>query len=405
MQRENSASAMGNPGLQIFTALNGLRFLAALAVVFYHYARKMEGFDRFPRVIRSVIECGPAAVGFFFILSGFVLAHRYLQDGTEEQATPAFYRARFARLYPAYMVAFVLFLPGAIDKYLVHQPAGSGAGLPVFVLSATLYVLMLQAWTPLAQAWNGPSWSLSVEAFMYLVFPFIGWRLKELSNRKTLLLLCGAWLVPAAVASAYAGGLVSRYTWQTYLTNNPLLWTPLFVMGICATRFLPAWNRVSQVKAGVISTAALVALVGLAMVCPPRWTEIFATGGVAPLLFCVVVFFSRTSGALAKIIGAEIFNTLGKASYVLYIIQAPMWHYWQLFAGLLTRSRSPPVLFPAWEFWLFVPVLVLVSLTVERFVETPIRHWLSGIRRKPQAAVTPINPAVFVGKEDVRERA
>ena len=390
-------------GSETFTALNGLRFLAALAVVFYHYARKMDGFDAFPRVMKSLIECGPAAVGFFFILSGFVLAHRYLRDGLKAQAAPAFYRARFARLYPAYMFAFLLFLPGAFDKYIVHQPAGVGGGT-VFVVSATLYCLMLQAWTPLAQSWNGPSWSLSVEAFMYLIFPFIGWRLKKLSDRNAVLLLCGAWLVPVAVVTAYAGGLVSRNTWQTYLVNNPLLWTPLFVMGVCATRFLPGWNRVSRVKASLISTAALVALVGLAMLCPPAWTEVFATGGVAPLLLGVIVFFSRTSGGLAKLIGGEIFNTLGKASYVLYIIQAPVWHYWQLLIGFLTRTPSPPSLYPALQFWLFVPVLVLMSLVVERLVENPVRRWLAPVQRQ-QPSVLAVVPAMPVGREQLRESA
>jgi peptidoglycan/LPS O-acetylase OafA/YrhL len=96
MQREKNMPSNGTQKPEIFTALNGLRFLAALAVVFYHYARKMDGFPAFPRTIRSLIECGPAAVGFFFILSGFVLANRYLQDDSKEQATAAFYWARFA---------------------------------------------------------------------------------------------------------------------------------------------------------------------------------------------------------------------------------------------------------------------------------------------------------------------
>jgi peptidoglycan/LPS O-acetylase OafA/YrhL len=403
MQLEKNVSALRSQRPEIFTALNGLRFLAALSVVFYHYARKMDCFAAFPGVIRSLIECGPAAVGFFFILSGFVLANRYLQDGSKEQAVGTFYWSRFARLYPAYIIAFLLFLPGAIDKYILNPRAGGG-GPATFVLSATLYCLMLQAWTPLAQAWNGPSWSLSVEAFMYLIFPFIGWRLKKLSDRNTLLLLGAVWLVPVALASAYVGGLVTRDTWQTYLANNPLLWTPLFVMGICATRFLPWWNRVSRVKAGMISTAALLLLIDLAMAWPKSGTEIFVTGGVAPLLLGVVVFFSRTSGDLTRVIGGEIFNTLGKASYVIYIIQAPMWHYWQFFTGFLTGTRSAPALFPAWQFWLFVPVLVVSSLAVDRFVETPVRRWLAGARESQPSALPAISDISAV-REEVRESA
>jgi peptidoglycan/LPS O-acetylase OafA/YrhL len=404
MQREKNMPSNGTQRLEIFTALNGLRFLAALAVVFYHYARKMDGFAAFPRSIRSLIECGPAAVGFFFILSGFVLAHRYLQDGSNEQSNAAFYRARFARIYPAYMIAFLLFLPGAIDKYIVHQTPGAGGGPSTFVLSAGLYCLMLQAWTPLAQSWNGPSWSLSVEAFMYLIFPFIGYRLKELSHRNTMLVLFGAWLIPVGVATAYVCGFISRYAWRTYLTNNPLLWTPLFVIGICAVKFLPAWNRVGHTRAAIISTAAFVALIGLAMAWPKSWTEIFVTGGVAPLLVGVVVFFSRLSGGMAKIVGGKIFDTLGKASYVLYIIQAPLWHYWQLFTNFLTHTPTPPSLTPRWQFWLFVPALVLTSLAMERFVETPVRRWFTGVR-KPQPSVLLVAPAMPVTREEARESA
>ena len=150
---------------ETFTALNGLRFLAALAVVIFHCAPRVGGYGRLPEILKNLIEEGPAAVGFFFILSGFVLAHRHLNGGPRVQ-TPEFYWARFARLYPAYLLAFLLFLPVALQRYVVNPLPGS-AGRHTFVLSAVLSCLMLQSWTPLAQAWNGPSWSLSVEAFMY----------------------------------------------------------------------------------------------------------------------------------------------------------------------------------------------------------------------------------------------
>src|SRR5208283_1360988 len=83
---------------ETFTALNGLRFLAALAVVIFHYAPRVGGYARLPEILKNLIGEGPAAVGFFFILSGFVLAHRHLNGGPRVQA-PAFYWARFARLY------------------------------------------------------------------------------------------------------------------------------------------------------------------------------------------------------------------------------------------------------------------------------------------------------------------
>jgi peptidoglycan/LPS O-acetylase OafA/YrhL len=114
------------------------------------------------------------------------------------------------------------------------------------------------------------------------------------------------------------------------------------------------WNRVSC-EGQPDFNRRLVALVGLAMLCPPAGN--LRTGGVAPAPWCHQ-FFSRTSGGLARVIGGEIFNTLGKASYVLYIIQAPVWHFWQILIGFLTRTPSPSTLFPAWQFWLFVPVLV-----------------------------------------------
>ncbi|HEX4486937.1 MAG TPA: acyltransferase [Terriglobales bacterium] len=359
---------------EFFTALNGLRFLAALCVVFYHYARKMAGFADFPLAVRSLLNCGPAAVNFFFILSGFVLANRYMREDSQGPNIRVFYWERFARLYPAYMIGFLLFLPGAIGKYLLHSPAG-GHGPATFALSAVLYSLMLQAWTPLAQSWNGPSWTLSVEAFMYLIFPLIVFRLKALNFKKTLLVLLFAWLAPATVAACHALGFISLNTWKIYVTNNPLLWAPLFVMGICAVNLLPTSRRAAPATAIVVPAVALVALVALAMG-SASWVEIYVTGGVAPLLLAVVLFCARTSGGITKIIGGTVFNALGRVSYVFYIIQAPMWHLWQHFVSFLAHIKVTERGYPAWQFWSFLPVLLLSSFAVERYVEAPARRWL-----------------------------
>src|ERR1700690_1912145 len=166
---------------ETFTALNGLRFLAALAVVIFHYAPRVDGYRQSPAFLKNLINEGPCAVGFFFILSGFVIAHRYLYSGARAQTASSFYWARFVRIYPGYLLAFLLFLPIALQRYVLHPSAGV-AGRHTFVASALLSSLMLQSWTPLAQVWNGPGWSLSVESFMYLIFPWTGFRLAKLGR-------------------------------------------------------------------------------------------------------------------------------------------------------------------------------------------------------------------------------
>jgi peptidoglycan/LPS O-acetylase OafA/YrhL len=361
---------------ETFTALNGLRFIAALAVVFFHFAPKIDGYDRVPGVVKKLIHLGPAAVGFFFILSGFVLASRHFRNSSRNETPAQFYWARFIRLYPAYLVGFLLFAPIAVQKYLVHSSSATTAP-GTFALSAILYSLMLQAWTPLAQAWNGPSWSLSVEAFMYFVFPPIMVRLARLNYKNSILILCVAWLIPAGLACAYVGHLISESAWRAYVGNNPLLWTPLFVMGICAAKLVPIWRKVERSKANLISTAAFVGVIVAAGAWPRAWSEVFIAGGIAPLLVLVIVSFTNVSGWITKFLGGEIFNSLGQASYIIYIIQSPVWHCWQALTNRLRHVPFQATLVAPWQFFLFVPFLVMVSLAVQRFVEIPVRGWLA----------------------------
>jgi peptidoglycan/LPS O-acetylase OafA/YrhL len=310
-----------------------------------------------------------------------VLASRYLQDIAHVVNAEAFYWARFTRLYPAYLVGFLLFAPVAAQKYLLHPSSGT-AGVETFALSGFLYCSMLQAWTPLAQAWNGPSWSLSVEAFMYAVFPLIGARIARLSLRTTMLVLAAAWLIPTSIASAYAAHLISTVTWQTYVVNNPLLWLPLFVMGICTIKMLPVWQTLAAERANRASTLCFLAVPLAAIAWPHAWSEVLVVGGIAPLLVALLICFTRDSGGIAKFLGSETLNTLGQASYIVYIIQSPVWHYWQAVTNRAMHLPMETTVIARWQFLVFVPFLILVSLAVQRFIETPVRAWLLS-RRTP----------------------
>ena len=101
-------------GRQPLPALTGLRFLAALYVVGFHYAPPLQhGADVF-------MSAGYSAVSLFFCLSGFVLAYNYLD--VERDAITVdrgrFWLSRFARVYPAYLLALAVTAPIFISRMM-----------------------------------------------------------------------------------------------------------------------------------------------------------------------------------------------------------------------------------------------------------------------------------------------
>lgn len=84
-----------------YQALDGLRGIAALAVVIYHYGA-WEG-------LKWLAPHGYLAVDFFFCLSGFIVAHAY--EGkirSEAMSFGEFVRVRLIRLYPTVAISFLL---------------------------------------------------------------------------------------------------------------------------------------------------------------------------------------------------------------------------------------------------------------------------------------------------------
>jgi peptidoglycan/LPS O-acetylase OafA/YrhL len=366
---------------ETFPALNGLRFLAAFGVVIFHYAPRVDVHTRLNDFVKNLINQGPCAVSFFFILSGFLLGYRHLAGNSREQKAFDFYWSRFVRLYPVYLLAFILFLPVAAQRYLPNPSPGAPAH-HTFIFSAVLSGLMLQSWTPLAQAWNGPSWSLSVEAFLYFIFPFVALRISKLSRLQAAVLFGLSWLVPSGLAIAYVAHKIPDQTWHLYITNNPLLWTPLFLIGICASRMVSSWKNLPERSAQVISTLGCFALILVCLSWPHRWNDVFVTGGIAPLLAAMILFCTRPSWWIARILGVRPLSKLGEASYAVYILQAPLWHYWQPVTNYLRHAPLQTNAVALSQFAGFVVFLILVSLGVQRFVELPARAALGDWRAR-----------------------
>ena len=383
-------------------SLTGLRFPAALAVVIYHYSQAVHGFSLLPGFIVNAILCGPTAVPFFFILSGFLLAHRY----PKVERVQRFWLSRFARLYPAYILSFLLFAPIAFQKYIhaVHRP-------DIFFASGLLNLVMLQSWTPLAQSWNGPSWSLSVEAFFYFLFPFI---ITKLINKPLIWIATVGTLVFASIGLAFGMGFISEPVWRSYLEDSPLLWTPLFLLGIATASILPSWKaRVSPRANQFLLAGASLCLFLSAGFCPARFRTGLISGGAAGLLVILLLASATGDRLIDRILGNKLFIRLGSASYILYIIQAPAWHMFRITSNLLLRRPAMDLTVSVGQFLVFLPLLMCLSLVVQRLFENPLHQWIllrgnaffnTGASRKQSLPVGEVAPKRVLSSATVTEK-
>ena len=157
-------------------ALSGLRIVAAVWVVLFHFRPWLEvSAPGFRSALAPVINCGAQGVDLFFILSGFVLTWNYLDRMGESfsmKATLHFLWLRLARVWPVYVVTLHLALAWIIfTLYVGHLPSPVADQLSA--VSYARQVLLVQLWfQPFfdGSSWDGPAWSISAEWLAYLLF-------------------------------------------------------------------------------------------------------------------------------------------------------------------------------------------------------------------------------------------
>ena len=382
-------------------ALTGLRFFAALYVVLYHYGRYW--LEDGPSGVRAFNAAGPVAVSLFFVLSGVVLTYGSTDaEGRCSRSPRDFWFARFARIYPLFVLALLLALPSALA--LMRHDHGTTEAIVLTGAQAVVALGLLQAWVPhLAFAGNAPGWSLSVEAFFYLLFPFIVHRLRCRTMRQLLSLTIPLWILAMAPTVLleiveHNGGLQSTSTtsvlgvaitpalfFERFVGQFPVLRLAEFCIGICIGHFvvarieaaagaptaaLDASDTVRR-RLGHAGLASIVALV-VALTAAgelDETTEIVLNSAFAVPLFAVLlVSLTLGVGPHVRLLSSSTFVKLGAASYALYIIQDPFVWWWG-------RTIDLDLAQPAW-LALFVIAIVGASLVLERFVEIPAREQL-----------------------------
>tara|TARA_B110000971_G_scaffold118151_1_gene121040 strand:- start:916 stop:1938 length:1023 start_codon:yes stop_codon:yes gene_type:complete len=154
-----------------------IRFIAALAVVIYHYHYMFNGFNKltvqslpFFSFLNMFYNYGTYAVHVFFIISGFIFSYVYFDQKTIN--TKEFFVNRFARLYPLHFITliFVLILSVVNNEFSSYF---LNAYIPIYTdfYHFVLQLFFISYWGfQESFSFNTPSWSISIEIMMYIIF-------------------------------------------------------------------------------------------------------------------------------------------------------------------------------------------------------------------------------------------
>jgi peptidoglycan/LPS O-acetylase OafA/YrhL len=361
-------------------ALTGIRFLAAIMVVLYHYWANFIPQVPPPRLVAN----GFMGVSLFYVLSGFILGIVYARGENPQVDKQRFYVARFARIYPAYLLSFVIEFPFVVWSISRSSDHVKKLGIAVGTLMA--HLLLVHAWwTKLDWRWNPPSWSISVEALFYLLFPFIvvivGGRVRRTGPLALMIVACFfiTMLAPLALVSQGIGvNAEPRPPVFNFVTIAPIFRIPEFLMGFILSQIYKnlesQWDQRKLQLAGRLSTYAGVAVLVTVILLGGRIPFILRHDGVADLGFAAVIFGLATShGLAARILSIPIVVLLGEASYGVYIFQAPILEF---FSPLILKCSGANLSFQVASLSFYCLVLISFSLFSFKYIESPIRIWI-----------------------------
>lgn len=292
-----------------FLALDAWRGMCALMVALFHFNANSD--LRVPLVLNSWIF-----VDFFFVLSGFVITHGYLERIDGWRPAAGFIVRRIGRLWPlhlAMLLVLVVFelikIPLAWHGYGIRQEAFDGL---MSLQTLPRELLLLNAWGTTQLYWNTPSWSIGAEFYTYLCFA----ALALFSRRHWFPAACLAVIGAAVLATRSQHYIDSAYDYGLFRCIYG------FFVGQLAYRVW-RWTKLSP---GYRSATAFEWLV-VAAVLGFVWIQAPDPGPLsmaAPPVFAAAIYvFALQGGGLSAIMSRGIFAKIGLWSYSIYMVHYP----------------------------------------------------------------------------------
>lgn len=344
------------PEKQRFLWLDGLRGLAAIAVMILHIS------DHAP--IAPYFRSAYLAVDLFFAMSGFVIAHAYEQR--MRAGVIGFWRfvhLRLIRLYPLYLAAMVLGLGWYVARFVLGWPETPDASSLAFDFALNaLYLPSFSASPPdLLYPFSPFSWTLFWELMVNFAYGAILYRL----GTGVLLALTLLGLVVLALAVWHYDAMSIGWAPDNFLGGAARAWF-FFCCGVILLRLAGD----SRLRGPLLFFPAMATSLALFVLLPEGkpWWAFAAAVIVIPL---VVAGLPRTEPKAGL---NRLCDALGRVSYPLYILHWPLILIWLALARLIIEPGSETI--SPWLWWVFGPLAVGISYAAAVLFDEPVRRWL-----------------------------
>jgi len=345
------------PPKRFFTTLDGIRGIAAIAVVVVH-AKALFGID-------SDGQNG-LAVDLFFVLSGVVVTSAYERRIGRDLSVTDLVVIRIIRLYPLYIFGALF---GIVLLYNDIIPYTDVGYIPLTIIFTILMLpdLLTFAVFPV----NFPAWSLFFELWMNIAY---GFTLRSL----------GARVLTAIMAVSVLGLMGVLYTsnhhsigvgWtRTNLFGGVFRVGYSFAAGVLLLRHFESRNalRFRMVHSRLLPWLILGLVAAALGARPTLPVQPYYQLAVVVLLFPAIVYTALWTEPTG--IGARVCKFFGSISYAVYTLHVPLFG---LFSYLIVKMTLLPIesLTP-WAGFLFLGVLVPFCWAVDKFYDIPLRSFL-----------------------------
>lgn len=347
-----------------FEILDGLRGVAALAVVIFHFMEWV-----FTDFSKNFVAHGFLAVDFFFCLSGFVIGYAY-DDRIRKMGVGEFFKARLIRLHPLVVLGSVLgLLAFLFDPFALPSTYEVGKLILLFICSLFLIPLPLMEDRAFNLfGFNAPAWSLFWEYVANIFYALVLYKV----GRRSLTILTILAAVGICFVSFRTGNLLGGWSKDNFMDGGARV-AYSFLAGLLIYRS----NWIIKNNLGFLGLAVLLCL---AFIMPwTRWNWLTET---LVVLFYFPLIVSLGAGSYLSSQLKKVCRFSGDISYPLYMTHyAAIW----IFGNYFTNEN------PSATELIYIIVggiifMVVVAYLVMRFYDTPIRRYLAKKRRQVQNA-------------------